>query len=306
MTMPDKTIHPFRVKQAVVAIKLGETDDELLGYLDFFAKQVSIEAAQYIHVLPTFDLFNTMFRKEGEGMVSNFELNEATLHEMKTRTQQELSKQRIDKVAFDVREGNPLEQLLQTAEQTHADLVIVGQSGASSNHGILARNLARKTNCSALIVPEKSKLRLRRILVPIDFSVHSVEAFKIAVGINKQLAEPAEIVCLNIYETPSLAAVYIGKRTEELREIVEKDRMESFKLFLENYGAEQAANIKTKLIENRVGDIGTYIMDYADEIDADMIVIGAKGHSRVERLLLGSVTERLLSENEAIPTLVVK
>ena len=306
MKMPDKTIHPFSVKQAVVAIKLGETDDELLGYLDFFAKQVPIEAAQYIHVLPTFDLFNTMFRKEGEGMISNFELNEATINEMKTRTQQELSKQRIDKVAFDVREGNPLEQLLETAEQTHADLVIVGQSGAGSNHGILARNLARKTNCSALIVPEKSRLRLRRILVPIDFSVHSVEAFKIAMGISKQLAEPAEIVCLNIYETPSLAAVYIGKRTEELREIVEKDRMESFRLFLENYGAGQAANVKTKLIENRVGDIGTYIMDYADEMDADLIVIGAKGHSRVERLLLGSVTERLLSENETIPTLVVK
>lgn len=304
--MPDKTIHPFSVKQAVIAIKLGETDDELLGYLDFFTRQIPFTAAQFIHVLPTFDLFNTMFKKEGKGMVSNFELNEATINEMKARTEEELSKQNIGKVKFDVREGNPLEQLLSEVEETNADLVVIGQSNASGEHGILARNLARKTSCNALIVPEAAKARLRKILIPIDFSVSSVEAFKKAVGISKQLDEPAEIVCLNVYETPSLAAVYIGKRTEELREIVEKDRMESFKLFLENYGAGQAANIKTKLIENRVGDVGTYIMDYADEIDADLIVIGAKGHSRVERLLLGSVTERLLSENESIPTLVIK
>jgi nucleotide-binding universal stress UspA family protein len=103
-----------------------------------------------------------------------------------------------------------------------------------------------------------------------------------------------------------MAETYIGKTREELQDIVEKDRMESFKLFLENYGADQAANVKTELIENKLGDIGTYIMDFAQDNEADMIVIGAKGHSRVERLLLGSVTERLLSENETIPTLVVK
>jgi nucleotide-binding universal stress UspA family protein len=306
MTMPDKTISPFRVKQAVIALKLGDTDDRLLSYLNFMTRQVPFETAHFIHVLPTFDLFNSIFKREGKSMVSNFELNEATINEMKASLQEELSKQRIDNIVFDVREGNPLEELVKEVEETEADLVIIGQSSAIGEHGILARNLARKMNCNAFIVPEGSTNKLRKILVPIDFSPHSIQAFKRAVGISKQLDAPAEIVCLNIYETPRMAETYIGKTREELQDIVEKDRMESFKLFLENYGADQAANVKTELIENKLGDIGTYIMDFAQDNEADMIVIGAKGHSRVERLLLGSVTERLLSENETIPTLVVK
>ena len=47
-------------------------------------------------------------------------------------------------------------------------------------------------------------------------------------------------------------------------------------------------------------------MDYAYDKKADLIVMGAKGHSQVELLLMGSVTEKVLAVNESIPTLVVK
>ena len=52
--------------------------------------------------------------------------------------------------------------------------------------------------------------------------------------------------------------------------------------------------------------IAQYIMDYATSEEAGLIVMGAKGHSQVELLLMGSVTEKLLAINESIPTLVVK
>ncbi len=306
MPDPNKTIHPFSVQQAVVAVGLGESDDELLDYLDFFARQIPIAKAEFLHVLPTFDLFNTLFKRESEGIVSNYELNEEAIREMKAETKAKLEKQQIGKVEFDVREGNPLEELLKEVEETKADLTIIGQKSAAGQHGILARNLARKTASNALIVPEASPKSLRKILVPIDFSPSSVKSLQIALGINQQLKEPAEIICLNVFEMPSVVSVYIRKTTEELKKMVEQDRMDSFNDFLRTYGGSEIGSLKTVLIENKVGDIGTYIMDYATSIKADLIIIGAKGHSRVELLLLGSVTERLLSENDIIPTLVVK
>ncbi len=305
LTKPE-TIQPFKVSQAVAAIGLAESDDKVLGYIDFLARQIPIQKAEFLHVLPTFDLFTTLFEKEGKGLVSNYELNEEAIREMKKATQERLAKQNIGKVSFDVREGDPLEELLKEVEETDADLTIIGQRGATSQHGILARNLARKTTGNALIIPEEAKKTITRILVPVDFSPSSVKALQIAVGINRQLKEPAEIVCLNVFEMPSVASVYIRKTTEELKQMIKNDRMESFRQFLRTYAPEDAGRIKTELIENKVGDIGTYIMDYATKIGSDMIIIGAKGHSRVERLLLGSVTERMLSENETIPTLVVK
>ncbi|WP_323192998.1 universal stress protein, partial [Halostella sp. PRR32] len=42
------------------------------------------------------------------------------------------------------------------------------------------------------------------------------------------------------------------------------------------------------------GDPARRIVDYADEIEADLIVAGTHGRSGVERRLIGSVAERLV------------
>ena len=52
--------------------------------------------------------------------------------------------------------------------------------------------------------------------------------------------------------------------------------------------------------------VSQYIVEAAEAENAGLIVIGAKGHSRLERLVLGSVTERLVSANQRVPVLVVK
>lgn len=49
-----------------------------------------------------------------------------------------------------------------------------------------------------------------------------------------------------------------------------------------------------------------YILDYVKENDFDFIVIGVKGYLFLERLLMGSVIEKLLIINEIIFILVVK
>ncbi|MDX1940501.1 MAG: universal stress protein [Saprospiraceae bacterium] len=306
-------IIPFKIKQALVALELGDGDEKLLDYLDFFSRQIPIEAAEFLHVLPKFDLLNAIFGREGSGFVSNYELNEETIREMKIETKTRLERRnilpagnQINKVEYDVREGNPLEELLKEVTETKADLTIIGQKSARGQHGILARNLARKASNHALIVPEGARARLRKIMIPIDFSASSIKGLQTALAINKQLKEPAEIICVNVYEMPNIAAVYIRKTTEELKKMIEQDRMEAFQTFLKTYGGPDQHLLKTILIENRLGDIGTYLMDYALESNADLIIMGAKGHSKVELLLLGSVTERLLSENDVIPTLIVK
>ena len=176
MPDPAQAIVPFKVQQALVALNWGDSEDKLLDYLDFFARQIPIAEAEFLHVLPTFDLFNAIFQREGTGVVSNYELNEEAIREMKALTQAKLEKQSIGKVRFDVREGNPLEELLQEAEEIKADLIVIGQKSAADQHGILARNLARKAEGNALIVPEASPKRLRRILVPIDLNFKQTPA----------------------------------------------------------------------------------------------------------------------------------
>jgi nucleotide-binding universal stress UspA family protein len=57
--------------------------------------------------------------------------------------------------------------------------------------------------------------------------------------------------------------------------------------------------------ELREGDPADSILDYADEIEADLIVAGTHGRSGVERRLIGSVAERLV-RHATCPVMTVR
>jgi nucleotide-binding universal stress UspA family protein len=53
------------------------------------------------------------------------------------------------------------------------------------------------------------------------------------------------------------------------------------------------------------GDAAATILRLAREEDADLIVMGSHGHSRIHRALLGSVSERVLAQS-AVPVLLMR
>lgn len=56
------------------------------------------------------------------------------------------------------------------------------------------------------------------------------------------------------------------------------------------------AGVKTELVERTIalGGPGREIADVAEEVGADLVVIGTRGHSTIPGLFLGSVAHRLL------------
>lgn len=56
------------------------------------------------------------------------------------------------------------------------------------------------------------------------------------------------------------------------------------------------AGIKTELVESVIvlGGPGRAIADIAEKADADLIVVGTRGHSSIPGVILGSVAHRLL------------
>ncbi len=297
---------PFRLKQLMVALELGDSDQATLDYLDFFTSQIPTEAAYFLHVVPRFDLFNEMYEREAQGVVSNYELNEEVIDRMEAKIRERFSKDNALRVELDVREGDPLEELLNDAGEVKADLAVIGQKTQSGQHGILARNFARKVPSNALVIPDQARPQLKKILVPIDFSENSVKALQTALALNEALAEPAKVIALNVYDMPNVSVYRIQKSREQLKRMLEEDRREAFHAFLDTHAGEAAGKIETVLIERIDPGIPSYITDYAEHNDIDLIVMGAKGHSRVELLLLGSITEKVLTHNRRIPTLVVK
>lgn len=301
-----KVIPPFAINQALIALELGPTDEAMLDYLEFFIDRVPAKAIYFLHVLPKFDLFYAMYEKEAQSLISNFELNDDVIARMKARVKALMAKKKNVFLEVDVREGDPLEELIKNAETAKADLIVIGQSSVTNRHGILAKNLVRKIKCNALIVPDKARKKLKKILVPIDFSSNSAKALQAAVALAKRVENPVEITCLNVYEMPNVSVYRIQKTRDQFKRMIKEDRLAAFQAFIDNYAVEAKSTIKTQLIEKDLPGVAPYVLDFAEDQGIDLIVIGAKGHSNVERLLLGSVTEKLMSLNEGIPSLIVK
>ena len=304
-TFNTSSIPSFMVKQAMVGLKMDELDVPLLKYFKFLSKTLPFDASYFLHVIPKFDLSHSFFSKT-ETSQSDFANNKSKKKLLGAKIKTQLEGLKGVDIEYDTIVGDRLEEMLKDIEDIESDLVIIGKKHQENNQVVFAKNLIRKIKCNALMVPEKARHSLKKILVPIDFSPHSIKALHTAVGIAKQLIDPAKVICLNVYEMPNFASFNISKTREQFRVMVEEDRMDAFDAFIQSYAPEDSDRINKVLLQREMPWIPHYIMEYAHKNDIDFIVMGAKGHSKVELLFIGSVTEKLLMLNDDIPTLVVK
>lgn len=306
-TKKEATIQPFKIDRAMVALKINDTDDILLSYLNFLAKRILFGAFQFIHILQKGTLKTAYFEEETRRLLGDFDLKEEVTHNLQERVENIFSANKTNEMDYLVKEGYPLEELVYRSKLNGADLVVIGQDTALIHHHILAKNFLRKVRTNALVVPDTTLPKLENILVPIDFSSHSIKALKTAVAINKSLDKKVKITCIHVYEIPNLTFYNVAQTRAELKELIEKDR----RLAIANTLQEQVPDIKdrkyirTALVEKAHFDIGYQINEYAKTNAMNMIVMGAKGHSKADLLMMGSVAERVLGIHQR-PTLIVK
>lgn len=289
----------FSVRQMLAALNLGNSDEAVLRYLDFFTAAVPVKATCILHVIPRFEWFQGL-----EPVTAAIGFNKGVQEEVESRVQvHPLHKQ--SEVSSDVRDGNPLEHILGEAETLGADLIVVGQKREAADRGILAGNLVRKASANVLIVPEYAPAQISHIVVPVDFSSYSVKALETALSLRRTLGSSVRITCVNVYELPNLN-IYLVEKIEDVRRMVIDDRKAAFRDFLKHYAGTEADSIETAFVERQSSSIASCIYGYVRQEGANLLVMGAKGHSQVERLLLGSVSESLLKIDGDVPMLVVR
>lgn len=142
---------------------------------------------------------------------------------------------------------------------------------------------------------------IKNILVPIDGSPTSREALVRAVDLARGLN--AEITIMNVTYTPE--AYFAGYSFPHGIQLSHEDSMESGRQVINNMLKEvEHENIKvTKVIE--AGNPPQLILDYAEEVGIDLIVIGSIGHNPLATMFFGSVTQRVLLKAKC-PVMIVK
>ena len=149
---------------------------------------------------------------------------------------------------------------------------------------------------------------IKTILVPTDFSEHAQRAFERAYDLCSQLG--AKLYLLHVQSGGALrVAVQEGlldgaSTDEEVERAVEELTERRFSEMLVGLDRSQVAIEYT----SRRGDADTVIIEYAKEIDADLIVVGRRGAGLIEDVraaVLGSVASSLIKKSPC-PVLVVR
>jgi nucleotide-binding universal stress UspA family protein len=135
------------------------------------------------------------------------------------------------------------------------------------------------------------------ILVPTDGSPGMAPVIDHAS--NLAAIHDATIHGLYVVDTASLTDVPIEVTLEGVNDAL---REEGEKALAELAEATGDVPVETESID---GSPARQILTYAQEADADLIVMGTHGRSGVDRLLLGSVAERVV-RSSSVPVLTVR
>ncbi|MEM9485249.1 MAG: universal stress protein [Cyanobacteria bacterium P01_F01_bin.116] len=140
-----------------------------------------------------------------------------------------------------------------------------------------------------------SWLKRKSVLIPIDFSDLSYQAL----GPAQEIAE--DISALKLIHV--LAPLHPADPAAIWDTLSDDDRKEKVRAFTRDKLSELGyGDIHIEVV---IGDTTSKIVDYAQEIDADLIVMPSHGRKGVSRFLLGSVAEQVVRLSHC-PVLILK
>jgi nucleotide-binding universal stress UspA family protein len=136
-------------------------------------------------------------------------------------------------------------------------------------------------------------IEIKRILCPIDFSEHSRRALDHAAAVARWF--DSEITLLHAYSDVPVAAYAPGAPMPPPALMLPADQEQVLAAMRRFAETEIGAGIPLRF-ELRAGVTSLEILAVADEIRADLLVIATHGRSGFQRLILGSVTEKVLRQ----------
>jgi len=190
--------------------------------------------------------------------------------------------------------GAPDFVLADIIERRDVDLLVIGRlqsTDGTPGWGPSGQSLLRTINCSALVVPQGSRVHFGHAVVGLDFSNHASHALAVAA----RIFDKTTAVCQ--YD---LSAAGHGSLTDaEFTKQLTANAREHYKRAV----LPQLPPDKLPTLEVLPGDMASKVL--VSRSGKQMLVVGSRGLTKLATLLLGSTAERLAGISPA-PVLIVR
>jgi nucleotide-binding universal stress UspA family protein len=284
----------------IVGAALDDRDATTFRHAAQFARAAQTKVVYAAHVARTFDLPPEIVEKQPDLVVPVDEEIAGRLQALIAAHRSEFPE--TTDFHVEVRQGSMVEEMVRLTAQKSADLFCLGRRPHADHDRLsdAAMQLLWKTPCSVFVAPPEAEPRYERILAAVDFSEHSREALEVAFTLAKAWPN-ATVTIQHTYEVP-LGWHKSSHSYEEFAAIMKKNAEDRFARLAPKLDAGDVPwSIRYDLGES----IPKTVLAAADEIDANLIVLGSHGRTRPAGFLLGHVADAVCART-ARPVLCVK
>ena len=196
-------------------------------------------------------------------------------------------------------EGETYERIVDLADAENCDIIVMGRRGLRRIERALVGNVTARvighTQRDVLVVPRDTRVGWKKILVATDGSIYSKVAIEKAISFAQSYG--GELVVVSVVDVPT---EFYAEAPQAVDEMIKKAK--EYVNDVKNQAG--AAGVRA---ETFVGEAYAYkaIINLAKEEAVNMIVLGSHGRTGLKRLLMGSVTEKVIG-HAICPVLVVK
>ena len=173
-----------------------------------------------------------------------------------------------------------------------------GTRNRLGRYGLAAttREAREQSNVPEVLPP---LLRLKRILVPIDFSQASLKAFRYAVPFAEQFG--ATLCLIHVIEKAS----FLNDVNNVVLARADEEQVKEARKHLVTLAQKEIEELIPVNPQVRIGKPFHEICAVAKELEADLIIIATHGHTCLKRAILGSTAEAVV-RHAPCPVLVVR
>ena len=198
---------------------------------------------------------------------------------------------------LEVDAGIPGPRIVRKAKEAGASMILLGLGRHRAVDRLLggetALQVVRLATCPVLAIPGAGGIVPRTALVAIDFSLHGQRAAEAAARL---IDAPGTLILGHVMQGLRFLRDVPEDWESRYRAEVE-GRLDELRRALHVPGG---IEVRTRILE---GDPARDLLDLAGEEGVDLLAAGTHGHAFVARILLGSVSTRLL-RGAAVATLV--
>ena len=270
------------LEKILLAADFSQSTDNLvenaIGLAKTFQSQIIL-----IHVLPD-DITNEKAR---------LLLNDAAINQLEL-INDKIKSEGVETDNPILEYGNHFDKIIKTADNIHANVIVIGAGEKAKNDvfqlGTTAEKIIRKSIKPVWIVKNNSPLDVKNILCPVDFSTESKRALKNAIIMARRFN--AELIILSVYEMIYSDSLKLKLDWDEEIEYIKLEHEKEFNSFLEgfnltdlNWDREIAKGLPSEEILKAISLYNT-----------DLLIMGTTGKSGLNRIVMGSVTEKVVRE----------